>query len=150
MNHPVRGLVTRFVEGFFILLPILIAYLMLGQLFDMLMALTQPILEAIQRDLYQAADFNQFRAAVRSLTRFEHVDLQRTSEQLAHQKRSVPFRLEDATGSLSVDPEGASFTAEKALSRTEPAGSGPRQPPGSPINHEQQYGRQDTLPRLPR
>ena len=52
---------------------------------------------------------------------------QRTSEQLAHQKRSVPFRIEDATGSLAVDPAGASFTAEQALSRTEPAGSGPRQ-----------------------
>ncbi len=50
----------------------------------------------------------------------------RTSEQLAHQMRSVPFTVEDATGSLAVDPEGAAFTAEKALSRTEPAGGGPR------------------------
>ncbi len=28
---------TKFVEGFFILLPVLLAYLRLGQLFDMLM-----------------------------------------------------------------------------------------------------------------
>ena len=38
---------TLFLEGFFILLPVLIAYLMLGQLFDMLMALTQPILDVM-------------------------------------------------------------------------------------------------------
>ncbi len=51
---------------------------------------------------------------------------QRTSEQLAHQQRSVPFIVEGATGSLAVDPEGAVFTAEKTLSRTEPAGGGAR------------------------
>lgn len=50
----------------------------------------------------------------------------RSWEQLAHQKRSVPFTIEDATGRLAVDPEGATFTAETALSRTEPAGGGPR------------------------
>lgn len=38
-----------FIEGFFILLPILITYLMVGQLFDMLMALTQPIIDVMPR-----------------------------------------------------------------------------------------------------
>jgi uncharacterized membrane protein len=38
---------TLFLEGFFILLPVLIAYLMIGQLFEMLMALTQPILDVL-------------------------------------------------------------------------------------------------------
>ena len=35
------------VEGFFILLPFLLAYLMIGQLFDMLMALTQPVFDLL-------------------------------------------------------------------------------------------------------
>ncbi len=50
----------------------------------------------------------------------------RSWKQLAHQQRAVPFAIEDATGSLAVDPEGASVTAEQALSRTEPAGAGAR------------------------
>lgn len=50
----------------------------------------------------------------------------RTWEGLAQRKQAVPFRVEDATGSLAVDPEGATFTAEKTLSRTEPATAGPR------------------------
>lgn len=33
------------VDGFFILLPFLLVYLMIGQLFDMLMALTQPVFD---------------------------------------------------------------------------------------------------------
>ena len=37
-----ESLVAKAVRGFFILLPFLIAYLMLGQLVDMLLALTQP------------------------------------------------------------------------------------------------------------
>jgi uncharacterized membrane protein len=35
------------VRGFFILLPFLIAYLMLGQLVDMLLALTQPLIDVM-------------------------------------------------------------------------------------------------------
>ena len=38
---------AKFVDGFFILLPVLLAYLMLGQLFDGLMALTQPIVDVL-------------------------------------------------------------------------------------------------------
>lgn len=47
-----RALFTRFVEGFFILLPVLIVYLMLGQLFDLLMALTTPITDVIPGTLF--------------------------------------------------------------------------------------------------
>jgi uncharacterized membrane protein len=42
-----KKLGVLFIEGFFILLPILITYLMIGQLFDMLIALTQPILDVL-------------------------------------------------------------------------------------------------------
>ena len=42
-----KSFFRSFVEGFFVLLPILIAYLMLGQLFDMTMALTQPVLDVL-------------------------------------------------------------------------------------------------------
>jgi uncharacterized membrane protein len=47
MKNPLKKLFVLFIEGFFILLPILITYLMIGQLFDMLMALTQPILDVL-------------------------------------------------------------------------------------------------------
>ncbi len=50
----------------------------------------------------------------------------RSWEGLAQRKQAVPFLVEDATGSLAVNPEGAAFTAEKTLSRTEPAGAGAR------------------------
>ena len=42
-----NGLVARALRGFFILLPFLIAYLMIGQLVDMLLALTQPLIDVI-------------------------------------------------------------------------------------------------------
>jgi uncharacterized membrane protein len=41
------GLVARALRGFFILLPFLIAYLMIGQLVDMLLALTQPFIDVM-------------------------------------------------------------------------------------------------------
>lgn len=43
---------AKFVDGFFILLPVLLAYLMLGQLFDGLMALTQPIIDVLPPSLF--------------------------------------------------------------------------------------------------
>ncbi|UCE62518.1 MAG: hypothetical protein JSU59_06385 [Nitrospirota bacterium] len=43
---------AKFVDGFFILLPVLLAYLMLGQLFDGLMALTQPIVDVLPTGLF--------------------------------------------------------------------------------------------------
>lgn len=51
----------------------------------------------------------------------------RGSEQMARNVRSIPFQVEDATGSIRVDPSGARFIAENALSRFEPtAGGEPR------------------------
>jgi uncharacterized membrane protein len=49
-----RWLAKKFVEGFFILLPFLIAYLMLGQLFDGLLALTQPVVDVMPRTLFES------------------------------------------------------------------------------------------------
>lgn len=54
---------TLFLEGFFILLPVLIAYLMLGQLFDMLMALTQPILDVMPQGPFGGVWSHKFTAA---------------------------------------------------------------------------------------
>lgn len=42
-----ESLVAKAVRGFFILLPFLIAYLMIGQLVDMLLALTQPLIDVM-------------------------------------------------------------------------------------------------------
>jgi uncharacterized membrane protein len=44
-----KSVARLFIEGFFILLPFLITYLMLGQLIDMMMALTQPIVDVMPR-----------------------------------------------------------------------------------------------------
>lgn len=54
---------TLFLEGFFILLPVLIAYLMLGQLFDMLMAPTQPILDVLPQGPFGDVWAHKFTAA---------------------------------------------------------------------------------------
>ena len=45
---------TKFAEGFFVLLPFLIAYLMLGQMFDGLLALTQPVVDFLPIDLFDS------------------------------------------------------------------------------------------------
>jgi len=42
-----ESLAAKALRGFFILLPFLIAYLMLGQLVDMLLALTQPLIDVM-------------------------------------------------------------------------------------------------------
>jgi uncharacterized membrane protein len=42
-----ESLVAKALRGFFILLPFLIAYLMLGQLVDLLLALTQPLIDVM-------------------------------------------------------------------------------------------------------
>jgi hypothetical protein len=46
----------------------------------------------------------------------------RGSESVAANARSVPFQVRDATGSIEVDPEGASFVDEKVFSRFEQGG----------------------------
>lgn len=45
----------------------------------------------------------------------------RGSDQVAGNERSTPFLVEDATGSIRVDPSGARFVAEKSLSRFDPS-----------------------------
>ena len=47
-----KWLGRKLVEGFFILLPVLIAYLMVGQLFDALLALTQPVIDVMPTSLF--------------------------------------------------------------------------------------------------
>ena len=48
-----ESLVAKALRGFFILLPFLIAYLMLGQLVDVLLALTQPIMDVAPGVVFQ-------------------------------------------------------------------------------------------------
>ena len=55
---------AKFVDGFFILLPVLLAYLMLGQLFDGLMALTQPIVDVLPTSLFSDLWTHRFIAAL--------------------------------------------------------------------------------------
>jgi uncharacterized membrane protein len=47
-----RWFATKFIEGFIILVPALIAYLMLGQLFEALLSLTLPILDILPASLF--------------------------------------------------------------------------------------------------
>jgi hypothetical protein len=42
------------------------------------------------------------------------------SDSVAHNTRSTPFYIQDATGKIKINPEGASFVTEKAYSRFEP------------------------------
>jgi uncharacterized membrane protein len=48
-----ESLAAKALRGFFILLPFLIAYLMLGQLVDMLLALTQPLIDVMPGILFK-------------------------------------------------------------------------------------------------
>jgi uncharacterized membrane protein len=48
-----ESLVAKAVRGFFILLPFLIAYLMVGQLVDMLLALTQPLIDVMPGIIFE-------------------------------------------------------------------------------------------------
>jgi len=47
-----RVLAARFLTGFFIMLPVLIAYLMVGQLFELLLVLTVPITDILPGSLF--------------------------------------------------------------------------------------------------
>lgn len=60
----------KFVEGFFILLPALIAYLMLGQLFDGLLALTQPVIDVLPDRLFGSEFAHRLTAALALLLIF--------------------------------------------------------------------------------
>ena len=60
----------KLVEGFFILLPVLIAYLMLGQLFDGLLALTQPLIDVMPPRLFGSELAHRLTAAAALLLIF--------------------------------------------------------------------------------
>jgi uncharacterized membrane protein len=64
MKQIPKSVLRLFIEGFFILLPFLITYLMLGQLFDMLMAFTQPIVDVMPRSPFPDEWTYKFAAAV--------------------------------------------------------------------------------------
>ncbi len=66
---------AKFIDGFFILLPVLLAYLMLGQLFDGLMALTQPIVDVLPTSLFSDLWTHRFVAAIVLLMLFIAVGL---------------------------------------------------------------------------
>ena len=63
MNTILRRLGSTLIEGFFILLPFLITYLMLGQVFDLLMALTQPVVDFLPTFLFSSVWTHRFAAA---------------------------------------------------------------------------------------
>ena len=65
-----RWLGRKLVEGFFILLPVLIAYLMLGQLFDGLLALTQPVIDVMPPKLFGSELAHRLAAAAALLLIF--------------------------------------------------------------------------------
>ncbi len=49
---------------------------------------------------------------------------ERRSERVSKHEDRTPFFLEDATGRVGINPEGAKFTGKKVLSRYEPAQGG--------------------------
>ncbi len=65
-----KWLGRKFVEGFFILLPFLIAYLMVGQLFDGLLALTQPVVDVLPQKLFGSELAHRLAAAAALLLIF--------------------------------------------------------------------------------
>lgn len=58
-----KNFFRSFTKGFFVLLPFLIAYLMLGQLFDMMMALAQPVLDVLPASPFPGEWTQKFTAA---------------------------------------------------------------------------------------
>ncbi|MGB5296821.1 MAG: hypothetical protein WBP34_17915 [Thermoanaerobaculia bacterium] len=59
-----ESLVAKALRGFFILLPFLIAYLMAGQLVDMLLGLTQPIIDVMPGNLIRSEGMQRLFAFV--------------------------------------------------------------------------------------
>ncbi len=52
MKRILRFITARFIGGFLILLPLLLTYLMIGQMFDMLMVLTVPITDILPKSAF--------------------------------------------------------------------------------------------------
>ena len=59
-----RWIGTKTLQGFFILLPFLIAYLLLGQMFDGLMALTQPVVDFLPIRIFPEVWLHRLMAAI--------------------------------------------------------------------------------------
>ena len=53
-------------------------------------------------------------------------EVNRRTETISSEVRSVPFQIRDETGEITVDPNGAAFEPLEILSRFEPEGSGSR------------------------
>ena len=66
MNGDRRPASGVFIEGFLVLLPVLISYLLLGGLFDLLMSLTQPFIDVLPESAFRDR-FGQQTAAVGAL-----------------------------------------------------------------------------------
>ena len=63
LKDPLRFLGNRFVVGFLLLLPLLLSYLLIGALFDMLMALTAPITDVLPETIFPDKWTHRFTAA---------------------------------------------------------------------------------------
>ena len=63
MKDVLSFLGTRFVIGFLLLLPLLLSYLLIGALFDMLMALTAPIADVLPESAFPDVWTHHFTAA---------------------------------------------------------------------------------------
>jgi uncharacterized membrane protein len=64
MKKASRSIVNIFIEGFMVMLPFLISYILLGGLFDALMALTQPLIDVLPEGIFPDAWTHRFAAAV--------------------------------------------------------------------------------------
>ena len=70
MKKLLSQLSAKFLNGFFIMLPFLLTYLMVGQLFDMLMALTTPIADLLPNNLFSDVWSLRLTAAVSLILTF--------------------------------------------------------------------------------
>jgi uncharacterized membrane protein len=70
-----KSVIGVFIEGFMVLLPFLISYLLLGGLFDMLMALTTPLVDALPRSMFPDAWTHRLAAALALIVIFFVVGL---------------------------------------------------------------------------
>ena len=70
-----KNILRQFVDGFFILLPVLLVYLMVGQLFDLLMTLTTPIIDVMPRRLFSEEWVHRLTAAALLIVIFVLVGL---------------------------------------------------------------------------
>jgi len=75
MKEAPKFVIGIFIEGFVILLPFLISYLLLGGLFDMLLALTQPLVDLLPAGIFPDAWTHRFAAAVALVVVFSLVGL---------------------------------------------------------------------------